>query len=76
MDQYQLERIYQLEQRKKAMIKDIAEEIAPVIAEQIQETIAWQTDGLDYADDLDGDDYIEFANEIRKEVIKQLNDEL
>ena len=76
MDQYQLERIYQLEQRKKAIIKEIAEEIAPVIAEQIQETIAWQTDGLDYADDLDGDDYIEFANEIRKEVIKQLNDEL
>ena len=74
MDQYQLERIYQLEQRKKAMIKEIAEEIAPVISEQIQETIAWQTDGLDYADNFDGDEYIEFAWEIRKEILKQLND--
>ena len=74
MNEYQLERIYQLEQRKKAMIKEIAEEIAPVIGEQIQETIAWQTDGLDYADDLDGDDYLEFANEIREEILKQLLD--
>ena len=72
MNEYQLERIYQLEQRKKWMIKQIAIEIAPVIDEQIQETIAWQTDGLDYADDLDGDDYIEFAWEIRKEILNQL----
>ena len=55
-------------------IHDLAEQIAPVINEQIQETIAWQTDGYEFAEHLDGDDYIQFANEVRTEILKQLQD--
>jgi len=53
-------------------IHDLAEQIAPVISEQIQDTIAWQTDGYEFADHLDGDEYLQFANELRTEILKQL----
>ena len=55
-------------------IHELAEQIAPVISEQIQETIAWQSDGYEFAEHLDGDDYIKFANEVRTEILKQLQD--
>jgi hypothetical protein len=60
--------------RWKFAVHDLAEQIAPVISEQIQETIAWQTDGYKFVEHLDGDDYIQFANEVRDEIIKQLKD--
>ena len=53
-------------------VHDLAEQIVPVINEQIQETIAWQSDGYKFAEHLEGDDYIQFANEVRTEIIKQL----
>lgn len=55
-------------------IHDLADQIAPVISEQLQETIAWQTDGYDFTDELDGFSYTRFANELRTEIIKQLYD--
>lgn len=58
--------------RWRFAIHDLAEQIAPVISEQLQETIAWQTDGYDFADHLEGDDYLQFANELRTEILKQL----
>ena len=60
--------------RWKFAIRDLAEQIAPVIDEQIQETIAWQSDGYNFAEHLEGDDYIQFANEVRTEILKQLQD--
>lgn len=60
--------------RWKYAVKDMAEIILPVISEQIQETIAWQTDGYEFAEHLEGDDYIQFANEVREELLKQLQD--
>lgn len=53
-------------------VHDLAEQIAPVISEQIQETIAWQTDGYEFADKLEGDDYMQLAEDVRTEIIKQL----
>ena len=58
--------------RWKFAIHDLAEQIAPVISEQIQETIAWQSDEHEFAEHLEGDDYIQFANEVREELLKQL----
>ncbi len=58
--------------RWKFAVHDLAEQIVPVISEQIQETIAWQSDGYEFAEHLEGDDYIQFANEVREELIKQL----
>ena len=60
--------------RWKFAIRDLAEQIAPVIDEQIQETIAWQSDGYNFAEHLEGDDYIQFANEVRTEILKQLQE--
>ena len=60
--------------RWKFAMRDLAEQIAPVIDEQIQETIAWQSDGYNFAEHLEGDDYIQFANEVRTEILKQLQD--
>ena len=61
-----------MKKERQIAIQDLAEQIAPVISEQIQETIAWQTDGNEYAESLKGDDYINFAYEIRNEIIKNL----
>lgn len=60
--------------RWKFAVHDLAEQIVPVINEQIQETIAWQSDGYKFAEHLEGDDYIQFANEVRTEILKQLQD--
>ena len=57
---------------KQKEIQNLADEIAPVISEQIQETIAWQTDGNKYAESLTGDEYLEFINELRKKIIQNL----
>ena len=57
---------------KQEAIQDLAEQIAPVISEQLQETIAWQTDGNEYTENLSGDKYLEFANELREKIIKSL----
>ena len=57
---------------KQKALQNLADEIAPVISEQIQETIAWQTDGHEYAESLTGDEYLEFVNELRKKIIKNL----
>ena len=61
-----------MKKERQIAIQDFAEQIAPVISEQIQETIAWQTDGHEYAESLTGDDYLNFAYEIRNEIIKNL----
>ena len=61
-----------MNKQRQLAIQDLAERIAPVISEQIQETIAWQTDGDEYAETLKGDDYINFAYEVRHEIIKNL----
>lgn len=60
--------------RWKFAVHDLAEQIVPVIAEQIQETIAWQSDGYEFCEHLEGNDYIQFANECRIEILKQLQE--
>jgi len=57
--------------RQKAL-ENLADEIAPVISEYLQETIAWQTDGNKYTEHLSGDRYLEFVNELRKKIIQDL----
>jgi hypothetical protein len=57
--------------RQKAL-KHLADEIAPDVIEYIQETIAWQTDGNEYTENLSGDRYIEFVNELKTKIINQL----
>ena len=61
-----------MKKERQIAIQDFAEQIAPVISEQIQETIAWQTDGNKLAESLSGDKYLEFVNELRKKIIKNL----
>ena len=57
---------------KQKALQNLADEIAPVVTEYIQETIAWQTDGNEYAETLTGDRYLEFVNELRNKIIKSL----
>ena len=57
---------------KQEALQNLADEIAPVVTEYIQETIAWQTDGDEYAETLTGDRYLEFVNELRNKIIKSL----
>ena len=57
---------------KQEALQNLADEIAPVVTEYIQETIAWQTDGNEYAETLTGDRYLEFVNELRNKIIKSL----
>jgi len=53
-------------------IDDLAEQISEVVSEQIQETIAWQTEDNEFASNLEGDKYLEFAIELRNEIVKKL----
>ena len=57
---------------KQKALQNLADEIAPVVTEYIQETIAWQTDGNEYAETLTGDRYLEFVSELRSKIIKSL----
>ncbi len=57
---------------KEQTLEHLADEIAPVVSEYIQETIAWQTDGNKYTENLSGDKYLEFANELKTKIINQL----
>tara|TARA_R110002012_G_C11453215_1_gene591986 strand:- start:120 stop:302 length:183 start_codon:yes stop_codon:yes gene_type:complete len=57
---------------KKQALEHLADEIAPVVTEYIQETIAWQTDGDKYTENLSGDKYLEFVNELKTKIINQL----
>lgn len=61
-----------MNKQRKLAIQNLAEQITSVISEQIQETIAWQTDGHEYAESLTGDEYLKFVNELRKKIIKNL----
>ena len=61
-----------MKKERQIAIQDLAEQIAPVISEQIQETIAWQTDGNKLAESLSGDEYLKFVNELQNEIIKNL----
>lgn len=61
-----------MKKERQIAIQNLTDEIAPVISEQIQETIAWQTEGNEYAENLSGDKYLEFANELREKIIKNL----
>ena len=61
-----------MNKQRKLAIQNLAEQITSVISEQIQETIAWQTDGHEYAESLTGDEYLKFVNELRNEIIKNL----
>ena len=58
---------------KQEALQKLADEIAPVVAEYIQETIAWQTDGNEYTESLTNDRYLEFVNELRNKIIKSLD---
>lgn len=57
---------------KQEALQNLSDEIAPVVIEYIQETIAWQTDGNEYTESLTNDRYLEFVNELRNKVIKSL----
>ena len=57
---------------KQEALQNLADEIAPVVTEYIQETIAWQTDGNEYAESLTNDRYLEFVSELRNKIIKSL----
>ena len=57
---------------KQEALQNLADQIAPVVTEYIQETIAWQTDGNKYTEHLSGDRYLEFVNELRKKIIQDL----
>ena len=57
---------------KQEALQKLADEIAPVVTEYIQETIAWQTDGNEYTESLTNDRYLEFVNELRNKIIKSL----
>ena len=57
---------------KQEALKKLADEIAPVVTEYIQETIAWQTDGDEYAESLTNDRYLEFVSELKNKIIKSL----
>ncbi len=57
---------------KQEALQNLADEIAPVVTEYIQETIAWQTDGNEYTESLTNDRYLEFVNELRKKIIQNL----
>ena len=61
-----------MNKQRKLAIQNLADEIAPVISEYLQETIAWQTDGNKLAESLSGDKYLEFVNELRKKIIQDL----
>ena len=58
--------------QKLKALEHLADEIAPVVTEYIQETIAWQTDGNEYAESLTANEYLEFVNELRTKIINQL----
>ena len=55
-------------------VSDLAGRITTDIQIEIQESIAWETDGYEFCEHLEGDDYIQFANEVRDEILKQLQD--
>ena len=57
---------------KQEALQKLADEIAPVVIEYIQETIAWQTDGDEYVESLTADEYLEFVNELRNKIIENL----
>ena len=57
---------------KQESLQKLADEIAPVVTEYIQETIAWQTDGDEYAESLSNDRYLEFVIELRNKIVKSL----
>ena len=57
---------------KQEALQNLADEIAPVVTEYIQETIAWQTDGDEYAESLSNDRYLEFVIELRNKIVKSL----
>ena len=57
---------------KQEALQNLADEIAPVISEYLQETIAWQTDGNKYTEHLSGDRYIEFVKQLKTKIINQL----
>lgn len=57
---------------KQKALEHLADEITPIVTEYIQETIAWQTDGNEYAESLTSDEYLEFINELRTKIINQL----
>ena len=61
-----------MKKERQKEIQNLADEIAPVISEYLQETIAWQTDGNKLAESLSGDKYLEFVNELRKKIIQNL----
>ena len=57
---------------KQKAIQNLTDKIVPQISEYLQETIAWQTDGNKLTESLSGDKYLEFVNELRKKIIKNL----
>jgi len=57
---------------KEIALQNLTDEISPVICEYIQETIAWQTEGNEFAESLNGDNYIEFVKELQNRIIVDL----
>lgn len=52
--------------------KDLATKLQPVILEDIYNSIDWQMDDLN--EQMEGDKYNEFHNEVFKELLKQLQE--
>jgi hypothetical protein len=57
---------------KEIALQNLTDEISPVISEYIQETIAWQTEGNEFIESLDGDNYIEFVKELQNKIVQNL----
>ena len=65
-------KINKMSKAKEIAIQNLSDEISPVISEYIQETIAWQTEGHEFTENLDGDSYIEFVKELQHKIIQNL----
>ena len=57
---------------RQETLEHLADMITPVVTEYIQETIAWQTEDNEYTENLSGDRYLEFVNELINKIINQL----
>ena len=53
--------------------EDLADKLQPVVLEEIYNLIDWQMD--DEIEEMDGDEYMNFHNEVFQALLKQLTNE-
>ena len=70
MNEYQIEQMNQLNQRREAMVEHVVEEITSHIAEHLRETIEWSLTGV--ADEIDGDKYTALVSDAFTRVVNEL----